>query len=349
MTGTLFGAVAGGIGFGLLSDRFGRVRVLTWTILVFGIATGLCAFSRGYWDLLAYRTIAGLGFGGEFGIGLALVAETWPASLRARASSYVALGGQAGSLAAAVLTPTLLPHIGWRGMFLVGVIPVTMSFALRRILPEPTIFLESRSHAHAAAPVWLLVKDGPTIRKSVGVTILCSVQQIGYYGLMTWLPYYLSVRHGLSIARSAAWTAVTVMGMSFGIWTFGQLADRIGRRPSFFLFQAMAAVMVIAYSRLEQPWELLVGGAVMGIFVNGMLGGYGTLISELYPTEVRATAQNVFFNIGRALGGFGPLLIGYFAARYSFTTAIALLASLYVIDLIATATLIPESKGIQLN
>ena len=318
---------------------------MTWTILVFGIATGLCAFSRGYWDLLVYRTIAGLGFGGEFGIGLALVAETWPASLRARASSYVALGGQAGSLAAAVLTPALLPHIGWRGMFLVGVIPVTMSFALRRILPEPTIFLESRSHAHAAAPVWLLVKDGPTIRKSVGVTILCSVQQIGYYGLMTWLPYYLSVRHGLSIGRSAAWTAVTVMGMSFGIWTFGQLADRIGRRPSFFLFQGMAAVMVIAYSRLEQPWELLVGGAVMGIFVNGMLGGYGTLISELYPTEVRATAQNVFFNIGRALGGFGPLLIGYFAARYSFATAIALLASLYVIDLIATATLIPESKG----
>jgi MFS family permease len=349
MTGTLFGAVAGGIGFGLLSDRFGRVRVLTWTILVFGIATGLCALSRDYWDLLVFRTIAGLGFGGEFGIGLALVAETWPASLRARASSYVALGGQAGSLAAAILTPALLPHIGWRGMFLVGVIPVTMSFALRRILPEPTIFLESRSHVHATAPVWLLVKDGPTIRKSVGVTILCSVQQIGYYGLMTWLPYYLSVRHGLSIARSAAWTSVTVMGMSFGIWTFGQLADRIGRRPSFFLFQAMAAVMVIAYSRLEQPWELLVGGAVMGIFVNGMLGGYGTLISELYPTEVRATAQNVFFNIGRALGGFGPLLIGYFASRYSFATAIALLASLYVIDLIATATLIPESKGIQLS
>jgi MFS family permease len=97
MTGTLLGAVVGGIVFGLLSDHFGRVKVLTWTILVFGIATGLCAFSRGYWDLLTYRTIAGLGFGGEFGIGLALAAESWPAALRARASSYVALGGQAGS------------------------------------------------------------------------------------------------------------------------------------------------------------------------------------------------------------------------------------------------------------
>jgi MFS family permease len=349
MTGTLFGAVTGGVVFGLLSDRFGRVRVLTWTILVFGTATGLCAFSRGYLDLLIYRTIAGLGFGGEFGIGLALVAETWPPSLRARASSYVALGGQAGALAAAVLTPALLPHIGWRGMFLVGVIPVTMSFGLRRILPEPALFLEANKHPHTTAPVRLLIKDWPTIRMSAGVTILCSVQQIGYYGLMTWLPYYLSVRHGLSLAQSAVWTSVTVIGMSFGIWTFGQLADRVGRRPSFFLFQAMAAVMVIAYSRLERPWELLAGGAIMGIFVNGMLGGYGTLISELYPTEVRATAQNVFFNIGRALGGFGPLLIGYFASRYSFATAIALLASLYVVDLIATATLIPESKGVLLT
>src|SRR5260370_13196695 len=124
MTGTLLGAVIGGIVFGLLSDYFGRVRVLTWTILLFGIFTGLCAFSRGYWDLLIYRSLAGLGFGGEFGIGLALVAETWPASLRARVSSYVALGGQAGILAAALSTPLLIPIIGWLCMFLLSLFPV---------------------------------------------------------------------------------------------------------------------------------------------------------------------------------------------------------------------------------
>jgi MFS family permease len=92
-----------------------------------------------------------------------------------------------------------------------------------------------------------------------------------------------------------------------------------------------------------------VGGAVMGIFVNGMLGGYGVLISELYPTEARATAQNLFFNIGRAMGGFGPLLIGALAGRFSFNTAIALLASLYLLDLLATAFLIPETRGMQLT
>jgi MFS family permease len=109
VTATLIGAVLGGLGFGMLSDRLGRVRVLTWTIVLFAVATGMCAFAHGYWDLLAYRAIAGLGLGGEFGIGMALVAEAWPASKRARASSYVGLGWQLGVLMAALVTPILLP------------------------------------------------------------------------------------------------------------------------------------------------------------------------------------------------------------------------------------------------
>ena len=95
-TWTLIGAVVGGIGFGILSDYWGRVRVLTWTILLFAVFTGLGALAQGYWDLVIYRTIAGLGLGGEFGIGMALVAEAWPAKQRARACSYVGLGWQAG-------------------------------------------------------------------------------------------------------------------------------------------------------------------------------------------------------------------------------------------------------------
>ncbi len=100
-TWTLVGAVAGGILFGVLSDYYGRVRVLTWTILIFAVFTGLCALAQGYWDLVAYRAIAGLGLGGEFGIGMALVAEAWPARLRARACSYVGIGWQVGVLLAA--------------------------------------------------------------------------------------------------------------------------------------------------------------------------------------------------------------------------------------------------------
>ena len=102
VTWTLIGAVVGGIAFGALSDRYGRVRVLTWTIVLFAVFTGLCAIAQGYWDLLIYRTIAGIGLGGEFGIGMALAIEAWPAKHRAKAASYVALGWQVGVLGGCV-------------------------------------------------------------------------------------------------------------------------------------------------------------------------------------------------------------------------------------------------------
>jgi benzoate transport len=349
VTWTLIGAVAGGVLFGMLSDYYGRVRVLTWTILLFAIFTGLCAFAQGYWDLLVYRTIAGLGLGGEFGIGMALAAEAWPASKRARVSSYVGIGWQMGVLLAALVTPLLLPIIGWRGMFLVGIAPAIVAFGVRYAVGEPPIFIEKTSKPRQSMPLALLVKDWPTTKISIGMFILCSVQNFGYYGVMIWLPSYLSSRFGYTLTKSAIWTAVTVLGMTFGIWLFGQLADRYGRRPIFFIYQIGAAVSVVAYSQLTDATHLLIGGAIMGMFVNGMLGGYGALMSELYPTEARATAQNVLFNLGRAVGGFGPLVIGALAAQYSFQFAIALLSILYILDVVVTATLIPERKGAELT
>ena len=249
VTWTLAGAVAGGITFGILSDHFGRIRVLTWTILVFAAFTGLCAFARGYWDLAAYRLIAGLGLGGEFGIGMALAAEAWPASKRARVSSYVALGWQFGVILAALVTPALLPRIGWRGMFLVGLAPALVAFVVRRALDEPQIFV--RKHAVGKEnSLGLLFKDRRTIRTTVGIGIMCSVFNLGYYSLMTWLPSYLAASLGFSLTRAGLWTAVTVLGMAVGIWTFGQLADRFGRKPVFVLFQIAAMVMVFVYSRI---------------------------------------------------------------------------------------------------
>ena len=346
VTATLVGAVLGGIGFGMLSDRLGRIRVLTWTIVVFAVFTGLCALAQGYWDLLAYRTIAGLGLGGEFGIGMALASEAFPAAKRARATSYVGLGWQAGVLAAALLTPLLLPAIGWRGMFVLGIFPALAAWFIRRNLHEPAVF-EDRQPAKTS--LCSLFKDGQTARVSLGMIVLCSVQNFGYYGVMIWLPNYLGTRFHFGLTQSAVWTAVTIGGMALGIFVFGHVADRIGRRPSFIGWMAGAAVMVVMYSRLSDPTALLIGGAIMGFFVNGMLGGYGALMSELYPTATRATAQNVLFNIGRAVGGFGPVAVGSVAAAYGFETAIALLAVLYVVDIVAMWALIPERKGAALT
>jgi MFS family permease len=350
VTATLVGAVFGGLVFGMLSDRLGRVRVLTWTIVLFAVFTGLCALAQGYWDLLIYRTMAGIGLGGEFGIGMALVAEAWPASKRARASSYVGLGWQLGVLAAAIVTPLLLPVIGWRGMFAVGIFPAVAAYFIRSKLHEPEVFVANKAKdPDAAFSLRQLVADKETTKTSLGVVILCSVQNFGYYGIMIWLPNYLSSRFGYSLTQSAMWTCVTIAGMALGIFLFGHIADRVGRRPAFLSYMLGAAIMVVVYSRLVDPTALLIGGAVMGFFVNGMLGGYGALISELYPTSARATAQNVFFNIGRGVAGFGPLAVGAVAAAYSFETAIALLALLYVVDIVALLLLVPERRGAELS
>ena len=350
VTWTLIGAVAGGLIFGALSDHFGRIRVLTWTIVLFAVATGLCAFASGYWDLLIYRTVAGVGLGGEFGIGMALAAEAWPAKHRAKATSYVALGWQLGVLGAALLTPLLLPAIGWRGMFLVGVIPAFVAWFIRNKLHEPELFVKTTTKRKSIGEAFkLLIKDKATAKVSLGVVVLCSVQNFGYYGIMIWMPNFLSKQLGFNLTKSSMWTAVTILGMMSGIWIFGQLADRIGRKPSFLLFQAGAIIMVLVYSSLSDPNTMLWAGALLGMFVNGMMGGYGAVMSEAYPTEARATAQNVLFNIGRGVGGFGPVVVGLLATAYSFQIAIALLALIYLLDMIATLFLIPELKGTELK
>ena len=354
VTWTLIGAVVGGIVFGALSDRYGRVRVLTWTIVLFAVFTGLCAIAQGYWDLLIYRTIAGIGLGGDFGIGMALAIEAWPAKHRAKAASYVALGWQVGVLAAALLTPVLLPHIGWRGMFVVGIFPAFVAWYLRTRLHEPEIFSQKQTELSTQKiskleSFQLLVKDKATTKVSLGIVVLTSVQNFGYYGIMIWMPNFLSKQLGFSLTKSGLWTAVTVCGMMAGIWIFGRLADRIGRKPSFLLFQLGAVISIITYSQLTDPTAMLVAGAFLGMFVNGMMGGYGALMAEAYPTEARATAQNVLFNLGRAVGGFGPVVVGAVVSAYSFSIAIAFLAVIYVIDMVATVFLVPELKGKELS
>ena len=354
VTWTLIGAVVGGIVFGALSDRYGRVRVLTWTIVLFAVFTGLCAIAQSYWDLLIYRTIAGIGLGGEFGIGMALAIEAWPAKHRAKAASYVALGWQVGVLAAALLTPVLLSHIGWRGMFVVGIFPAFVAWYLRVRLHEPEIFSQKQTELSTQKiskleSFKLLVKNKATTKVSLGVVVLTSVQNFGYYGIMIWMPNFLSKQLGFSLTKSGLWTAVTVCGMMAGIWIFGRLADRIGRKPSFLLFQLGAVISIITYSQLTDPTAMLVAGAFLGMFVNGMMGGYGALMAEAYPTEARATAQNVLFNLGRAVGGFGPVVVGAIVSAYSFSIAIAFLAVIYVIDMVATVFLVPELKGKELS
>ena len=361
---TLLGAVLGGIVFGALADRYGRVRVLTWTVLIFAVFTGLSAISQGFWDMAAYRFIAGIGIGGEFGIGMALAAEAVPANQRARATSLVGVGFQIGVFAAAIVAAPVIALWGWRALFVIGLFPAIFAFAIRRGVAEPDKFVQAHSRQSSsgqspaqaedhhlesfAAKIGALVKDKATVKITCALIILSTVQNFGYFGIIAWLPNYLSEKMDLGVTKGSLWTAVTVIGMLAGILIFGQVADRLGRRPAFWIFQAGAIVSILVYSQLIDPTALLVGGFFMGAFANGMLGGHGALLAEMYPTQIRATAQNVIFNIGRALGGLAPVVIALLANSFGFAFALGLLPAIYVIQFLAMFML-PEKRGVELE
>lgn len=347
-TATLIGAVLGGVVGGIASDRIGRVKVLSISILVFALFTAASGLAPSYEWLLAFRFLAGVGLGAEYGVGMTLATEAWPAAWRGRAASFVAVGWQVGVLLAAFISAWALatPAVGWRGLFLLGAIPAVLAFFTRRHVDEPELF---EAKASAANPVAELFSTPERRKHSLAIFVLTSVQNFGYYGLMVWLPTNLSTTHHFSLTKSAIWTAVTVVGMIIGILLFGFFADRIGRRPLFLLFQAGAVLSVLAYSQLTSEIALLIGGAVMGAFVNGMMGGYGALTAELFPTHIRGTAQNVLFNAGRGVGGLAPWIIGMIAAANGFGFAIGLLALIYVLDLVVTFALVPERRGVELD
>lgn len=347
-TVTLLGAVLGGVVGGIASDRIGRVRVLTISILVFAVFTACTGLAPSYQLLVLFRFLSGIGLGAEYGVGMTLATEAWPAKWRGRAASFVAVGWQVGVLLAAFVSAWALgnPSVGWRGLFLIGAVPALLAFFTRRHVDEPEMF---EAKAPSSNPIRELFSSRERLRHSLAIFVLTSVQNFGYYGLMVWLPSHLSKTYGFSLTKSATWTAVTVLGMIVGILVFGFLADRVGRRPMFLAFQIGAVISVLAYSQLHTPLALLVGGAVMGAFVNGMMGGYGALTAELFPTHARGTAQNVLFNAGRGVGGFAPWLVGLVAGSHGFGFAIGLLASIYVLDLIVTLLLVPERRGVELD
>ena len=367
-TYTLIGTVLGGYIFGIFADWWGRVHTFSLTIIIFSIFTGACAFADNAVHLDILRFLAGLGLGGEYGIGMTLVSETWPGAKRARATAGVAMGWQAGAVLASILAAVVLPDYGWRGLFLVGVLPALLAAWARHGIKEPPMWVQRKEMKKALQarkdagekltaeeeeqlteakkfPLAHLFADKKTTITTIALTIMTSVQNFGYYGIMVWLPMILLKEHGLTTKSMSGWMIVTVIGMIAGIFVFGWLCDRLGRKKPYLLFYVCAAAMVYIYVNLGTPIALLFGGAFLGFFCNGMMAGYGTLLSENYTTDARSTAQNFIFNTGRAVGGFAPVIIGTIAQTNGFNTAFVLLSAVYLAAAVNVLFFVKDTKG----
>ena len=347
---TNIGMLVGGVLFGILADKFGRVKVFTYSILLFALGTALTGLATNIEQIYIYRFIAGLGAGGEYGIGMALVAEAWPKNKQGRASSYVSVGAQYGVILAALLSALILPAFGWRALFFVGIIPVIFAFIVRRNLDESPEWLESQKLKKAekkkenAGKLRLLVASPRIAFTTITLAVMATVQIAGYNGLMIWLPSMLQQSQGLSVSSSALWTISTAVGMIAGMLVFGQIMDRLGAKKAYGLFLIASAIAVFLYSYATGSAGVLIGGAIVGFFSNGMFAGYGALISSFYPVEIRSTATNTIFNFGRAVGGFSPILVGYILQHYDMTAAMIYLAILFCVSFVFMLTLSHTQK-----
>ncbi len=348
-TFTNLGMFFGGALFGLLGDRIGRVKTFIYTIFLFAIATGLTYFAHNITALYALRFLAGIGAGGEYGVGIALIAENFQANQIGRASSVAAVGGQVGSIVAALLAAWIIPAYGWNTLFLFGVVPVVLTYFVRRHVKESDEFLAAHKKAEETSEKISFGRLFETPRlalQTLGLMLMTIVQIAGYFGLMNWLPSIVQKKQGLSVSGSSYWMIATIIGMSIGMMVFGTIMDKIGPRWAFGIFLLGSAVVVFAIVNVTSYWAMLLAGALTGFFSNGMFGGYGAVISQLYPTEIRSTANNLIMNTGRAIGGFSSVIIGALMDHYNLYVVMGFLSALYIISFLVMISL-PGLREIQ--
>lgn len=348
----LFAAAIGGIGFGMLADRIGRKTSLSLTLLLYSLAsagtatTGWLPFSP-LWQLIFWRALLGLGMGGEWACGAALVAETWPAEMRGRAIAIMQSGWAIGYIIAALLAAAFLPN--WRLLFFIGLFPALLTLWVRRHVPET---LDEARKQNPASPLEVF---SPTFRQftlRAGSVAICVL--IAYWGVFTWLPGFLASPvakggAGMSIVKSTWWIIPVQIGAFLGYLSFGVIADWLGRKPAFILYLLVTALVTPLYGLNATNQTLLMTlGPVLGFFGSGYFGIFGAMVSELFPQRIRATALGVIYNIGRAASALSPWLVGALAERQGVGPALGV-TSLFLLAGAALMLTLPETRGKQLE
>jgi MFS family permease len=348
---TLGASAIGGLFFGFIADRVGRTRALMASILVYSLASGACGLSQTVVQLAIFRLILGLGMGGEWTTGAALIAETWPAEHRGKALGLMQSTYAIGEMIAVGVVALVLPHYGWRAVFFVGVLPAILVFWILRAVPESEMW-RARGAPKPGGGLKLLWR--PDVRgPGIIATAMNASGMFGYWGLFTWIPAYLSLPvaqggRGLNLMTTTTWLILMGVGKWLGYSLFGFFADSAGRKVSYATYLVIAAALVPLYGMARSPMWLLILGPPVAFFGTGFFSGYAAIASELFPTEIRATAMGFSYNIGRGVSAFAPFLVGTLATRYSFTAAFYLLAGAFLLAAVLSLFL-PETKGKQLE
>jgi MFS family permease len=346
---TLLAAAGGGLLFGVVADRWGRTRALISSVLLYSVFTAACGLASNAAQLAVFRVCLGLGMGGEWASGAALVSETWSDQDRGKALGFMQSSWAIGYGLAALVNWLVqeVGGLGWRAVFFVGVLPALFTVWVQRKVEEPRLWQKTRAAQRHGSIRQALT--GPMLGVTIAVTLMNACTLFGWWAFNSWVPTYLSLsRESGGIGLSLRLMSLLVIGMQVGMWfgyvTFGFISDAIGRRRSYVAYLLLAAALVWSYTSSKNPWVLFALGPITAFFATGYFSGFSAVTAELYPTEVRATAQGFTYNLGRIASAFAPRLVGSLAETRGYPAALSLAAAAFL----AAAffwVFIPETKG----
>lgn len=357
-TVTLVVSAIGGALAGVLADRAGRVRALLITVITYAVFTVACGFAPNYETLLVFRALQGLGFGGEWAVGAVLVAEYASTRHRGRTLGAVQSSWAVG-WALAVVVYTLVfslagDDLAWRVMFWTGALPALLVVWVRRSVHDAPGAAEAREKGAGRGSFAAIFRPGTAdspglLRVTLFASLLSTGVQGGYYTLATWVPTYLKDERDLSVVGTGGYLTFLISGAFIGYLTGGHLTDVLGRRRNIWLFALLSAVCILAYANIPSGANtlLLVLGFPLGFCMSAIFSGFGSYLSELYPTAVRGAGQGFTYNTGRAVGAVFPTTVGFLADSWGVGGALVFGAIGYGIAALALLGL-PETRGREL-
>jgi MFS family permease len=350
---TLVASAFGGMLFGAIADRFGRTRALIASVLIYSIFTAACGFATSVAQLAIFRIFLGLGMGGEWASGAALVSETWPAEHRGKALGVMQSAWAIGYGLAAIVTMIVLPRFGWRAVFFAGILPAFLTLWVRRNVEEPELWRRAQQTPSSGGARFAAIFSPDLWKLTLTITVMNACTMFAWWGFNLWLPGYLSLPAsaggvGLSTTTMTSFVIAMQVGMWFGYVTFGFISDAIGRRRSYVLYTLSAAVLILIYVSIRIPLALLLLGPFVAFFATGYFSGFGAVTAEIYPTHIRATAQGLTYNIGRIASAAAPYLVGTLAHTHGFDVALSITSAAFVLAAVMWIW-IPETRGMALT